>query len=149
MLSEGDAQDRKDCEWRQVGLVGPVSIAASRALVEASCPRLWAAWQPCRGRCGSRIPATRKTLEVEPVAFGAELARFLRFNTPGSNLWYARLGLNRLVQDQLQTMLDPDYRGCLRRMELKARRDYPQQFWWQPGKASPRRAPSLGAAIPK
>jgi hypothetical protein len=81
------------------------------------------------------------------VAFGAELARFMRWNTPGTNLWYTRLGLDRLLWDQVQSLVDPDYRKSFRRMEQRARRDYGQDFWWKPGQATPRRAPDLGQVL--
>ncbi|WP_291297614.1 hypothetical protein [Elioraea sp.] len=79
--------------------------------------------------------------EAKDTNFGAELARFARFNAPGTSLWYARLALDRLMWDRLQEMADPDHARKWRRLENQARQDYGQEFWWRPGEASPTRAP--------
>ncbi|CAO3453194.1 hypothetical protein [Azospirillum argentinense] len=94
------------------------------------------------------IPDYRKVLEGEPTKFGAEVARFVRYNLPGANLWYSRLVTDRAVMDTIQSMVDPDYRQSFRRMEDRARKDYGQRFWWRPGQA-PDRAPDLEAALPR
>ena len=38
---------------------------------------------------------------------GRELMNFLRRYTPGGSVWYARLGYERLIVDELQRHLDP------------------------------------------
>ena len=52
----------------------------------------------------------RAALEGEPSTLGSEMARRLRQNTPGSSLWFARLGIDRLLWDQIQMAIDPDWR---------------------------------------
>lgn len=95
------------------------------------------------------IPDYRKVLEGEPTKFGAEVARFVRYNLPGANLWYSRLVTDRAVMDTIQSLADPEYRQSFRRMEERARKDYGQRFWWRPGHSAPDRAPDLGAALPR
>lgn len=95
------------------------------------------------------IPDYRKVLEGEPTNFGAELARFVRYNLPGANLWYSRLVTDRTVMDTIQSLADPEYRQSFRRMEDRARKDYGQRFWWSPGHIAPDRSPDLGAALPR
>jgi hypothetical protein len=85
------------------------------------------------------------TLSGEDTNFGRQLARFVRSYTPGSSLWQSRLALDRLMFDQLQTMLDPKYASSFKRLEDRAKKDYGQQFWWRPGKLAPSRAPDLSA----
>ncbi|MFC5356491.1 hypothetical protein [Azospirillum himalayense] len=85
--------------------------------------------------------------EGEPATVGSQVARFVRQNTPGANLWYSRLVTDRAVMDTIQSLADPEYRQSFRRMEERARKDYGQRFWWRPGQA-PDRAPDLGAALP-
>jgi hypothetical protein len=87
------------------------------------------------------------TLSGEDTNFGRQLARFVRSYTPGSSLWYSRLALDRLMWDQLQTMLDPKYAASFKRMEQRAKKDYGQSFWWRPGKVAPSRGPNLSTAI--
>lgn len=93
------------------------------------------------------FPNLRQLYEGEPTAAGAEAARFIRSNTPGTNLWYARAVLDRALWDQVQTMADPDYRRSFQRMERRAKKDFDQEFWWRPGQSTPSRAPDLQAAL--
>jgi hypothetical protein len=67
--------------------------------------------------------------------------------TPGT--FYTKLAVDRLLWDNLQQLVDPDYRGSFRRMEETLRKDTGQQFWWQPGDNVPRKraGPICGAVI--
>jgi hypothetical protein len=94
-------------------------------------------------------PNIRKYYEGEDVSSAAGQAfRMVKHTTPFSNLWYTRLATDRLIWDQLQQLVDPNYRKSFRRMEQKAREDYNQRFYWRPGETEPERAPNLGAAVP-
>ena len=73
-----------------------------------------------------------------------ELIRFAARYTPGSSLWYMRLGLERMVVDQLQLMADPQARSNMRRLESRYRREYGQRYWWKPGSTEPSRSPNYG-----
>jgi hypothetical protein len=66
---------------------------------------------------------------------------------PGSNLWYTRLAVDRLIYDQIQQAVDPQWRDSFRRMKKRAKDDYGQRFFWGPGEDAPSRAPDLGAAL--
>jgi hypothetical protein len=81
----------------------------------------------------------------EPSNAGAVI-RTLKKWVPGSNLWYARLAIDRLIYDQIQTAVDPQYRESFRRMKKRAKDDYGQKFFWGPGDDTPSRAPDFGAA---
>lgn len=85
--------------------------------------------------------------EGKDTNFGGELARFARFNAPGTSLWYGRLALDRLMWDRLQEMADPDHARKWRRLENNARRDFGQEFWWRPGETAPARGPDAGASL--
>jgi hypothetical protein len=69
--------------------------------------------------------------------FWSEASNFLRRGVPGANLWYTRLVTDRLIMDQIQRAIDPEYNHSFRRVEEKARKDYDQRFWWGPGHTSP------------
>lgn len=84
--------------------------------------------------------------ERKERAIGADLARFVRNNTPGTTLWYSRLAMDRLLWDRLQWWADPRAGQRFRAAERRALRDYEQEFWWAPGAAAARRAPNLSAA---
>ncbi len=71
----------------------------------------------------------------------------LKHITPGSNLWFSRWVTDRLIFDQLQRMLDPNYAQSFARKEQQALKAYGQQYWWHPGDTRPERAPRATAAI--
>lgn len=87
----------------------------------------------------ARDPDTRESADWK-------LARFLKQATPGSSLWYLRLGLDRLLADQIQAEIDPDYRQSWRRLD-KAAAEWGQDFWWAPGDTAPERAPDFANAF--
>ncbi len=72
--------------------------------------------------------------------FASELVRQIRANTPGSNAWYAKVAMNRLLLDQLQMMADPHYHQSFARMQ-RAAQERGSTYWWAPGQA----VPELGA----
>ena len=73
---------------------------------------------------------------------GGEAIRFFSGMTPGANLWYLKGALNHLFIHQIQEMASPGY---LNRMSARARREYGQHYWWEPGDVTPDRAPNLAA----
>lgn len=75
---------------------------------------------------------------------GAKLLRFAKSHLPGANLWYAKAALDHMVFHQLQEYFSPGY---LRNMKSRARKEFKQSFWWEPGEALPDRAPNPGAAV--
>jgi hypothetical protein len=77
--------------------------------------------------------------------FGSEAVQFAKANTPGSSLWYLRLGFNRVFFDQVMKEADPQADAGFARTEARARREMDQEFWWAPGEAAPDRAPDLQA----
>lgn len=95
------------------------------------------------GRLASK--QVRSMYEGEPASLGSEIARFVKSNTPGSNLWFARLALDRLLWDQIQMQIDPEWRSSFRRIEKRARDDFSQELWWRPGESAPSRAPMLSS----
>lgn len=78
--------------------------------------------------------------------FGADAIRFARSNTPFVNLWYLGGAVDHLLLHDLQEQASPGY---LRRMRQRARKDWGQGYWWEPGQAAPERAPDLEAAAGK
>jgi hypothetical protein len=68
---------------------------------------------------------------------GAEAIRFIKGNTPGANLWYAKAALDHLIWNQAAEYLSPGY---LSSMRSRARREFGQDFYWAPDSAVPRRA---------
>jgi hypothetical protein len=85
----------------------------------------------------------RKLYEGKDSNFASEAVRVGKRYTPGT--FYTKLAVDRLLWDNLQQLVDPDYRGSFRRMEETLKRDTGQQFWWSPGDNVPARGPNLGA----
>ncbi len=74
---------------------------------------------------------------------GKMLADHLKAWTPGSSLWYSKLATDRLIFDNIQSMIDPDYRSSFARYERRMKKDFGQAFWWGPGYTLPERGPRL------
>jgi hypothetical protein len=77
----------------------------------------------------------------EDTNAAAETVNFIKRYMPGSSMWYARLGMERMVWDQLSDMTDPKMKSKWRRLEKQQRTNYGNSYWWQQGKTEPRRAP--------
>jgi len=75
---------------------------------------------------------------------GKMFAQHLKAWTPGSSLWFSKLATDRLIFDNIQALIDPDYRQSFSRYEKRMKKDFGQQFWWRPGQSTPDRAPDLG-----
>lgn len=81
------------------------------------------------------------------VNVGRDLTRALRGMTPGGTLWYARLGYERLVLDQLQYLTDPGANRSFKARQTWWRRNTGQDYYWRPGETAPRRGPALAPAF--
>ena len=77
---------------------------------------------------------------------GRALVKSIRSDLPGGNLWYTRLALNRMLTDQLQEEIDPNYRQSWRAMDRRLA-EQGQGQWWAQGEVSPERAPDLQNAF--
>ena len=75
---------------------------------------------------------------------GRSLAEYMKSWTPGSSLWYSKLATDRLIFDNIQAMIDPDYKQSFRRYEKRMKKEFDQTFWWAPGQSSPKESPDLG-----
>jgi hypothetical protein len=65
-----------------------------------------------------------------------DMFRTLRRWTPAT--WYTKLAVDRLLWDQMQTLVDPHYRASFRRAEQQASHKGGTGFWWAPGQVAPR-----------
>jgi len=75
---------------------------------------------------------------------GAEAVKAVKGLTPGASLWYIKGAADHLFFQQLQNELSPGY---LSTMASRARREFNQEYWWEPGQAVPERAPDLGRVV--
>jgi hypothetical protein len=78
---------------------------------------------------------------------GKTLAQHIKAWTPGSSLWYTKAATDRLIFDNIQAMIDPNYRQSFDRYEKRMKKDFGQTFWWAPGDGLPTRAPNMNRAI--
>lgn len=74
------------------------------------------------------------------------LVREVKGFIPGNNLWFARTALDRLVADQINELINPDFADSYRRLERYAD-EQGTDFWWRPGEQSPERAPDFVNAL--
>lgn len=78
---------------------------------------------------------------------GKMLADHIKAWTPGSSLWYTKMATDRIIFDNIQAMIDPDYRQSFARYERRMKKEFGQSFWWGPGDNLPARAPDFGNAL--
>lgn len=89
----------------------------------------------------------RQAADGVPTHFAGELVRTVQQYTPGTNIWYARLAMDRMLWSRLHMLAEPEYPRLMARQQAKALKEYGQNFYWRPGEALPDRAPSMGAAV--
>jgi hypothetical protein len=135
--------------WVQGGIKGGgASIVGDLAGLTAQNRYMgWAEYVagPLVGDLGNAASAAAGMAQGKPRA-AWQLARVARQNTPGNNIWYARLLLDRLLADQVQREIDPKYDDSWRQMQKRAA-EQGQEFYWAPGEMKPRRAPDLYNAV--
>jgi len=86
-----------------------------------------------------------EAMQGKDTHFGAELVRFIKGNTPGASLWYAKAALDHMIFHQLQEYFSPGYLGTMQR---RAQTEFGQSFWWTPGTGTEgMRAPNMAKAI--
>jgi hypothetical protein len=79
----------------------------------------------------------------EDTNVASEMIGLAQRYTPGTSLWYMRLGLERMVFDQAKLWADPDAGKKIRRNIRKYQREYGQDYWWTPGQMQPSRGPDF------
>lgn len=82
-------------------------------------------------------PATQN---VRRSSLGGQVIGLAKRMTPET--FYTKLAVDRLIYDQLQTLVDPNYRTSWQRMEAQQRKRG-SGYWWAPGETAPERAPSF------
>ena len=65
---------------------------------------------------------------------------------PGNNLWYARTAFDRLIADQIDEAINPDFRNARKRLDRYAR-EQGTAYWWAPGDTAPERNPDFANAL--
>lgn len=85
-----------------------------------------------------------QALQGKDTNAGAEAVRFVKGNTPGASLWYAKSAFDHLIWFQLAEYFSPGY---LAKMRVKAQQDYQQRYWWEPQDLAPKRAPDIAATV--
>lgn len=79
--------------------------------------------------------ATTKPEKRKAAAF-----KMVKENLPGQSLWYTRTAFDRLVADQIEEAINPDYRKSWQRAERWNAEQGTQSFWLR-GETAPARAP--------
>lgn len=106
---------------------------------------------------GSEVPElTRLTVgnlqelieKGEATNAGREFVRFTKLMLPGRSAWFSTLAMERLIFDEIQKAVDPNYARSFAEIERRARREFGQSFFSPPGSGfPPRRGPELERAL--
>ena len=78
---------------------------------------------------------------------GKTLAKYMKAFMPGSTLFYARAVADRMIFDQIQAMLDSNYRQSWQRQENRMRRSTGQENWYGRGEVFPSDSPNFDNAF--
>jgi hypothetical protein len=57
---------------------------------------------------------------------------FVKGMTPGQNLWFSKLLLNRLLFDEVKDLIDDGYSDKMYRSQEQMKEDYNQEYYWEP-----------------
>ncbi len=85
-----------------------------------------------------------QAIQGKETNMGAEALRFTRQNLPFVNMWYAKSALDHIGYHELMETASPGY---LSKMRSNTRKEWGQNYWWEPGTGLPDRAPDLSAAV--
>lgn len=85
----------------------------------------------------------QKAIQGKETSAGKDMVNLLKSITPGSNLWYTRAATDRLIWGELQEMVDPGRADDVRRTVRAARKNFGQDYFWQPDEALPDDAPDF------
>lgn len=64
--------------------------------------------------------------------------RLMKRNLPLVRVWYAKLLVDRLLLDNVERMLDPDFDRRIGKYERRMSKESGQEFWWMPGEKKPK-----------
>lgn len=93
------------------------------------------------------LPNPDALADGKDLNYASGVVNMARRYNPAATLWPTRVALNRLVWDQLQTLMDPDAERDRQRAERKQKRENGNASWWRRGNALPDRAPDLSNAL--
>lgn len=85
----------------------------------------------------------RAVFEGDEANPGRDLFRVAKRNIPLGSLWYGRLALERLILDNFERLVDPQFDRRMRKLERKLTKESGQKFWWSPGQGLEGIDPSL------
>lgn len=97
---------------------------------------------------GLAVGQPLKAIQGEKTNPGAAAVKLLKSETPGvGSLWFTRLAFERLMLDEMATMVDPDYRDRFKRLDRYAA-EQGQDYFWAPGDYLEEvRAPDVGNLV--
>lgn len=93
------------------------------------------------------IGNVQQALAGKQTNVGRETVNFVRRYTPGSSIWWLRTTWDRLLMDNLQRSLDPDFDDYWKKRTGRQARQFGNGYWWAPGDNAPARAPGIGEPV--
>lgn len=79
-----------------------------------------------------------KAASDEKTNFFRDAFKVAKGNIPMGSLWYSRLAVERLVLDNVERLIDPNFDRRIGKYERKMRKETEQEFWWRPGQTRPK-----------
>lgn len=85
--------------------------------------------------------------EATKAEFLKDIASTIEREVPGRNLWYTRLGWDRIIADEVRRQTDPDYDRKFSDMMRRAENEGTEYFWAPGDVVSEARAPDVGNMV--
>lgn len=80
----------------------------------------------------------KQAIAEEDTNYPSEIIAFVKRYTPGNNLWYTKLAIERTIFDQASLALDPKAKKRFRRLQRQQNKDFKNGgYWWKPGSLQP------------
>jgi len=90
------------------------------------------------------MTAAKNAIDGKETHLMAQTVQDIKGFIPGGNIWYTKTALDHMIWQNVMEQLSPGY---LRSMRQRTRKEYGQNWWYEPGEITPDRAPDIGAAF--
>lgn len=132
------------------GAVGPMGAALTGTLESKGfAPGAGTVGEMIAGPVGGTVgdiltlaAQAKKVIHGRETTVGQAVVNLGKHLTPAT--WYTKIASDRLIWDQIQRYIDPNYAKSFERTRKNVREQTGAKFWWGPGEATPQRAPEMG-----
>jgi len=90
------------------------------------------------------LTAAKNAIDGKETHLMAQTLQDMKGFVPGGNIWYTKAALDHMIWQQVFESLSPGYLDTMRR---RTKKEYGQDWWWEPGEMAPERLPDFAGAV--